>query len=71
MQDNSIIPELLVGHVYTCNVIGVEMVEFHVDEYNEFQRIAIIKYPLGGALSIRYTKPERLFIFGQDECIFN
>ena len=58
------------GYKYTKD--GVNMVEFHVDNYSFLHDVAEERgYQFGGKLSVR--KPERvnpLIIFGQDECVF-
>jgi hypothetical protein len=52
---------------------GVKMIEFHVDDHSELQKLAEQKYPgFGGCVSVRSdpgAKP--IIMFGQDEAIYN
>ena len=49
---------------------GVEMIELHVDDHEEFQ-VACRSVPFGGNVSVRKPVGQRkLMMFGQDEVIF-
>jgi hypothetical protein len=60
------------GYHYTDDN-GVEMVEYHVDDYDFLHGLAKeMGYKFGGTLSVRMpdgVKP--LILFGQDECVFS
>ena len=64
---------MVTGYKYNDPVTDTECIEFHVDDHDCMQKFANEMYGIyGGNLSVRRPadcKP--LFIFGQDESIFN
>jgi hypothetical protein len=63
------------GFAYLDEVLGVDMVEFHVDDYDFLPAVAKeMNFDLyGGNLSVRMPPPRSkpLMIFGQDESVFS
>ena len=62
------------GYTYQEPHTGKEMVEFHVDDYNMLQNLAVeMGFGIhGGNLSVQKPPAARpLMIFGQDESVFN
>ena len=50
---------------------GIEMIEFHVDDREEFQENMLLSTLFGGKLSVRMPVGAiPLFVLGHDECIF-
>eukprot|EP00956_Cyclotella_meneghiniana_P017698 scaffold29054_cov36-Cyclotella_meneghiniana.AAC.1 len=52
---------------------GITMIEFHVDDHSELQKLAEEKYPgVGGCVSVRSDPSAKpIIMFGQDEAIYN
>ena len=63
------------GFAYLDEVLGVDMVEFHVDDYDFLPAVAKeMNFDVyGGNLSVRMPPPRSkpLMIFGQDESVFS
>ncbi len=68
MEENEEIP-VGVGYCYNHPVIGVPMVEYHVDTHESFQKAMENETWLGGRRSVRYPSGKLLVILGHDEMI--
>ena len=64
---------MVTGYKYNDPVTDTECIEFHVDDHDCMQKFANEMYGIyGGNLSVRRPADSKpLFIFGQDESIFN
>ena len=64
---------MVIGYKYNNPVTDTECIEFHVDDHDCMQKFANEMYGIyGGNLSVRRPADSKpLFIFGQDESIFN